>query len=297
MSPANPPPLQSGPALRGQGDAAVTSPADAGVVRDDAGSNRPDAGPVQGEAGFVDAGAPTDAGGGSTFDAAAFGDASGLAPFDDAATTPSTRQACPCARRRRRDGVRAVTRLDRLPGATLNPTVVPAGAVAQLNPLLSAQHPLTLADLRADGGMLLQVSGTLANGISQQYFPVRLPGDARPAHDRDDGLVAVALGLSAPEAPSTGWVHLVDASASDVWIPLTAVSTTQPRATRSASRSSSGQSNAVIPSSGGSVGLASPTGARRSRSCWRHDPASINPAGWAVRVLFPSAAIAQVTFK
>ncbi len=277
----------------------VAAPSDSGLdAAADAGVNSLDSG-AGGSTGPADTASALDAHATGSLDGSVFanGDASGLAPADDAAPAPS---APPDAAARGGGGDSTVCSQALgwwVVGSTLDPAVVPANVAAQLDPLLSAQHPLTLADYGSDaGGMMLQVSGTLANGISQQYFPFQYPATAAPWVTSLAGPLPTFAATSSAAMPSTGWLHIIDSSMADVWVPLSGLSTFATAGDALCRSLTGGQVNAVIPEAGGSTTLT--LGGRVTTIGQLFGSmTSEAPPGWTLRLLFPTATIVQVSFK
>jgi hypothetical protein len=249
------------------------------------------------DSGPVDSGSLLDATLLSSYDAPIFTDAAGLVPIDDAAS-PASSPPDGAMRGGGGDSTICTQALAwRVTGATLDPAVVGSGAAAQLNPLLSAQQPLTLADVGADGGgMVLQVSGTLANGIAQQYFPYQYPASPAPLVISVTGALPTFLATSPVAQPSTGWLHVVDVATNDVWIPMSNISTSATAGDALCGSLTGGEVLAVIPASGAGTSMMLGGGATTVAQLFG-TPTSVFPPGWSVRLLFPTASKVQVTFK
>jgi hypothetical protein len=290
--PANPPGLQNGPSLRGAADAG-SGAVGAGTVRDAGAAESAVASP---EAGAPDSRVPLEAGSAAPYDAAAFGDSAGLVPIDDAAGSPVTPPTTPMRGGGGDSTVCAQALGWLVSGATLDPTVVSASAAAQLNPLLATQHPLTLAELGSDAGQLLQVSGTLANGISQQYFPYQFPASPVPLTLSTSGPLPTLIAAPAAAQTGAGFIHIVDASATDVWIAIASIGASATAGDALCQSLTGGEIDAVIPAAAGSTAMTLASGTTTVASLFG-DQTSTAPQGWTVRLWFPTAAIAQVTFK
>jgi hypothetical protein len=178
-----------------------------------------------------------------------------------------------------------------LVGATLDTTVVPATAASQLTPLLSSQHPITIADYSdASAGRVVLVSGTLTNGIGQQYFPFTYPTSPATL-----SLSADADPVFTATPPSAGWIHVVDASASDVWISLSNPSFTATATDSQCQGLTSGQLSAVIPASAGTTSLVVSSGSTTIAELFGIETSS-SPAGWNLALTFTAQKV-QVTLK
>ena len=185
-------------------------------------------------------------------------------------------------------------------GATLDTNVVGASAAAALNPLLSAQNPITLADSFLDGGpsdagpSWLFISGTKTNGASQQYFPFTNP--ATPAAlVQTPGANPVFTATSPSGQPSTGWIRLLDSTQAEVWIALTNISATMTAGDALCQSISAGEVDAVIPTSAGATTMVLSSGSTSVGAVFGATT-STSPPGWNIRLTF-SAQKVQVTFK
>jgi hypothetical protein len=254
------------------------------------------------EGGTLDTGSPKDATAIGAYEASIFADSSGLVPVNEADAMASMNPGDGAVPMRGGGGDSTVCAQSLgwwVVGATLDPAVVAPNAASQLNPLLSAQHPLTLADFAtAGGGMMLQVSGTLANGISQQYFPFQYPATPAPLVISSTGPLPTFAATAPTGATQTsaGFLHVVDSSMADVWIPLSNVSTTATAGDALCQSLTGGQVTGVIPSTAGATSMVI-AGATTSVDQLFGSPTSTSPAGWTISLLFPSAKIVQVTFK
>ncbi len=180
-------------------------------------------------------------------------------------------------------------------GATLDTSVVSASAAGLLNPLLSGQHPLTLADyVDAAGHYWLQISGTETNGVQQQYFPYQY-ATAPASLAIASGQYPVLTATPPSAQPSGGWIRIVDSSQAAVWIEITQVSATATAGDPLCQTLTSGSLSAIIPATSGSTPLVA-NGARTTVAQVFGATTSTAPPGWTIGILF-SATKTQGTFK
>lgn len=185
-------------------------------------------------------------------------------------------------------------------GATLDPSVVSASAVSALNPLLANQNPLTLAESFEDAGASdagpswIVISGTETNGISQQYFPFAYP--TTPAALAQTAATDPLFTATSPAGqPSTGWLLLVDSTQADVWIALTNLSASLVAGDPQCQTLSSGEVDAVIPTSAGTTTMVLGSGSTTVAAVFGA-ATSTSPPGWNIRLSFSGQKV-QVTFK
>lgn len=179
-------------------------------------------------------------------------------------------------------------------GPALDAAVSP-NAAGSLNSLLSAQHPLTLADyVDSSGKYWLDASGTETNGIQQQYFPYQYSPTPSALDISTDAYPL--LNATSPSAPaSAGWIRLVDSSGAEVWIPMTQVSAAATAADSMCQSLTNGRLTAVVPASAGSTSLVVGGGTTTVGQLFGAFTAS-SPPGWNIAITF-TATKAQVTFK
>ena len=180
-------------------------------------------------------------------------------------------------------------------GATIDPSVVSGGAPDLLNPLLSAQHPLTLADFAdASGQYWLQISGTETNGISQQYFPYQYA--AAPASlVISPGPYPVLTATPSSAQPSGGWLRLIDSSQAEVWIELSQIAASATAGDALCQTLTNGTLKAIIPATSGSTPLVIDGGTTTLAQVFG-PMTTTTPAGWLFGMTF-SATKTQGTFK
>jgi len=180
-------------------------------------------------------------------------------------------------------------------GAALDTSVVTPSAAAQLNPLLSTQHPLTLADyVDASGQYWLQVSGTETNGVQQQYFPYQY-AVAPAALSIAPGQYPVLTATPASSQPSGGFIRLVDSSQAEVWIEITQVSVNVTAGDSLCQTLTGGSLTAIVPATSGSTPLAVGGGSTTVAQVFGPTTASA-PAGWNIAITFAASKI-QGSFK
>ncbi|HEY5242712.1 MAG TPA: hypothetical protein VIJ22_14630 [Polyangiaceae bacterium] len=278
-----------------------------GVVRPDGGSSggssggmdasRPDTGPDAGVDSATDATADVVSlpEGGPDFDASVFGDVT-IGPPADAAqdAVPPTD-----ASGHGNGNVCSQQLAWSMVGASLDSNVS-AGAATALNPLLSVQNPITLAESFLDGGTSdagpswIFVSGTETNGVSQQYFPFMYP-TSPAALVQTPGANPVFTATSPAGQPSTGWIRLLDSTSAEVWIALTNISATLTAGDAQCQSLSSSEVDAVVPTSAGTTTMVLGSGSTTVSTVFGATTSS-SPAGWNIRLTFTGQK-AQVTFK
>jgi hypothetical protein len=179
-------------------------------------------------------------------------------------------------------------------GAMLDATVSPSAA-ASMNSLLSAQHPLTLADyVDSNGAYWLDVSGTETNGVQQQYFPYQnSPNPAALAISTDT--YPQLTGTSPAGEPSTGWIRLIDSSGSEVWIPMVQVATTVTAGDSLCQSLTNGQLTAVVPFTAAGTTLVLSGAATTVGQVFGNTTAT-SPSGWNIVITFTASKV-QVTLK
>jgi hypothetical protein len=174
-------------------------------------------------------------------------------------------------------------------GAALDATVTPGAFATQVNPLLANASPLTLADYQGDAGdWWLRVSGTDTGGGQEQYFPAaHLPLVDVP-------MSRVMTGFASGSA-GAGWLKIVDASQTEVWIQLDQVMTTVSYGDVFCQTLINGAVTAIIDASASSTAINTASGAT-TVGALLGSPSSSAPAGWTMRLLF-SGQKTQVSFK
>jgi hypothetical protein len=232
---------------------------------------------------------------GSNFDAAVFGDVA-IGPPTDA-----TQDVTPGDASKGNGNVCASLLGWWTVGATLDPSVVSASAVSALNPLLTNQNPLTLADTFEDaaagdaGPPWMVISGTETNGVSQQYFPFAYPTSPAALVQAAGATNPVFTATSPAGQPSTGWIRLLDSTQAEVWIALTNISATLTAGDPLCQSLSSGEVDAVIPSSAGTTTMVLSSGSTTVAAVFGATT-STSPEGWNIRLSFSGQKV-QVTFK
>jgi hypothetical protein len=180
-------------------------------------------------------------------------------------------------------------------GAALDTSVVSSSAAAQLNPLLSAQHPLTLADYVDSAGQYwLQVSGTETNGVQQQYFPYQY-AVAPAALSIAPGQYPVLTATPPSSQPSGGFIRLLDSSQTEVWIEITQISVSATAGDPLCQTLTSGTLTAIVPKAAGSTALVVGGGSTTVGQVFGPTTATA-PAGWNIAVTF-AASKTQGSFK
>lgn len=175
-------------------------------------------------------------------------------------------------------------------GSMLDAAVVPANAVTQLNPLLSTQHPFVVVEYQdAGSNWMLLTTGSAANGIGQQYFPVAHAVAGAASEQRQ----ATSFASTAPEV--SAWLRLVDTSQAEVWIPFANASTSATYGDTSCTSLVSGILTAVIPHSASSIPLSTASGSTTIGALFGADT-SAAPAGWNIKIGFSGDKV-QVSFK
>ena len=233
---------------------------------------------------------------GGNFDSSVFGDVT-IGPTDDASQDVTAPTDAPL----HGNGNVCAQQLGWwMAGATLDTSVVSASAAAALNPLLSVQNPVTLAESFLDAGpsdagpSWIFISGTETNGVSQQYFPFAFP--ATPAAlVQAPGSIPVFTATSPSGQPSTGWIRLLDSTQAEVWIAITNISATLTAGDSFCQSLSSGKVDAIIPTSAGTTTMVL-TGGTTSVAAVFGASTSTSPPGWNIRLTFTGQKV-QVTFK
>jgi hypothetical protein len=180
-------------------------------------------------------------------------------------------------------------------GAMLDPTVVASSAAAQLNPLLSAQHPLTLADYVDSAGQYwLQISGTETNGVEQQYFPYQY-AVAPAALAITAGEYPTLTATPPSSQPSGGFIRLLDSSQAEVWIPITQIAASATAGDPLCQSLANGSLTAIVPVSAASTSLAI-NGATTTLAQVLGPTTATAPVGWSIGIIF-TATVVQGTFK
>jgi hypothetical protein len=104
--------------------------------------------------------------------------------------------------------------------ASIDSAVSSAAFANAMNALFTRPnaHPLTLAAYTEGGAAdwTFKATGSLTNGIGQQYFPFDHP--ATPATAARS---TTSIGTSSPQA--SAFLHVVDGANEDLWLPLSAV--------------------------------------------------------------------------
>ena len=231
---------------------------------------------------------------GGNFDSSVFGDVT-IGPPDDASQDVTAATDAPL-----HGNVCAQQLGWWMAGATLDTSVVSASAAAALNPLLSVQNPVTLAESFLDAGpsdagpSWIFISGTETNGVSQQYFPFTFP--ATPAAlVQAPGSNPVFTATSPSGQPSTGWIRLLDSTQAEVWIAITNISATLTAGDSLCQTLSSGKVDAIIPTSAGTTTMVL-AGGTTSVAAVFGASTSTSPPGWNIRLSFTGQKV-QVTFK
>jgi hypothetical protein len=258
-------------------------------------ASRPEAGSDAGADSATDADATSSPEAGPNFDASVFGDVAIGPPADAAqdAVPPAD------ASGHGNGNVCAQQLAWSMVGASLDSSVSASAATA-LNPLLSVQNPITLAESFLDGGTSdagpswIFVSGTETNGTSQQYFPFMYP-TSPAALVQTPGANPVFTATSPAGQPSTGWIRLLDFTSAEVWIALTNISATLTAGDAQCQSLSSGEVDAVVPTSAGTTTMVLSSG-NTTVSTVFGATTSASPAGWNIRLTFTGQE-AQVTFK
>jgi hypothetical protein len=240
-----------------------------------------------------DTGTPQPEGG--DFDASVYGDVV-IGPPDDGGAT----DAGPTGDSSKGNGNVCVQELGWWAvGATLDSSVSP-NAAALLNPLLSVQNPITLADYFSDAGetdagpQLILISGTETNGVSQQYFPFTYP-TAPATLAQTAGSAPVFTATSPAGQPSAGWIRLLDSTQAEVWIALTDINATLTAGDPQCQSLSSGVITAVIPTSAGATTMVLSSGSTSVAAVFGATT-STSPPGWNIRLTFTGEKV-EVTFK
>jgi hypothetical protein len=180
-------------------------------------------------------------------------------------------------------------------GAMLDAGVVSSAAAATLNPLLSLQHPLTLADyVDSSGHYWLQISGTETNGVQQQFFPYQYA--TAPASLVISPSQYPVLTATPPNGQqSGGWIRLVDSSQSEVWIEITQVAASATAGDPLCQTLTNGSLTAIIPATSGNTPLVI-NGASTTVSQVFGATTATAPPGWSIGITF-TATKTQGTFK
>jgi hypothetical protein len=174
-------------------------------------------------------------------------------------------------------------------GASFDATVTPAAFAARLNPLLANSHPITVAgSVDENGYWAVRASATITNGNQQQYFPAD--------HALTDGPMSRSQAGFATSAPAaSGWMRVVDAAGTDVWIGIANVAVTATYADGYCQTLTTATLDAVIPDSAGSTSITTSQGTATLRDLLGAET-SVQPSGWNVSLSF-SGQRAEVTFK
>jgi hypothetical protein len=173
--------------------------------------------------------------------------------------------------------------------AAFDSSITPATFKSGVNPLLVGQHPVTIADyVDSSSVWTLRASGTLTNGSFQQYFPYTNPSDAV-------GMTRLTASFSSASAASQGWLVVVDASSTNVWVALANVTVSASYLDAYCQKLTGGQLDGVIPSSAGSTSITTKSGGT-TLGALLGTYTSSSPQGWNIRLGFDGEKV-QVSSK
>lgn len=139
------------------------------------------------------------------------------------------------------------------------------------------QHWLTIAEQLDGATWSMTTSGTIDNGSFQQHFPP----EYQPSMT---GLVRQPSKISSAAAQSLGWLHVVDATPSDVWIEMVQIETSAEYDDASCQTLKTGVITAVIPESQGILPIKTSTATTVGGLLG--SPTSTNPPGWSIKLTF-----------